>query len=240
MARALEHRSDALLGRQHDGQIVGPAILLRERACRFSSVSGATRRGVVRSKDAPAEIGGVERTRETLDHLLHEGPAGDRVVAFDICPQLGGGCPTTGCGTKAWRIFGMPWHAPVARTRRANTWVCTATLGYALLLQAHCNPTTVGLQELQSRRRGWQRLPPTRSCFASRDRRPSSALGLIIRVSTRGQMLRKPVAQLVHEGRGIVEEAIDEPDALAVEALRAVAPSACRSPWADSPADHGR
>src|SRR5262249_61767861 len=36
-----------------------------------------------------------------------------------------------------------------------------------------------------------------------------------------GEMLREPAAQLVHEGLGIVEEAIDEPDAPAIEALGA-------------------
>ncbi len=52
-----QHRGDALLGRQHDRQLVGP-VVLEELALQIVLGIGSTRRGVVRSNVvAPADIG---------------------------------------------------------------------------------------------------------------------------------------------------------------------------------------
>ncbi len=88
--RALEHRRDALLGRQHDRQKIGP-VILEEKLCEIFLRVGrkkARRRALERQA---LHVVGVERPRQALDDLLHEGPAGDRVLAFDVGAQIGGG-----------------------------------------------------------------------------------------------------------------------------------------------------
>src|ERR1700722_15325236 len=65
----------------------------RNNRCRFSSVSGSSRRGpVVSNNDMPdtshARTGGVERTRERRDDFLHEGMAADGVLALHIGLEL--------------------------------------------------------------------------------------------------------------------------------------------------------
>ena len=60
----------------------------RNSFSRFSSLSGGSSRGVVRSNVAPARSASSSgRVRPSIT-LLHEGPAGDRIGALDIGAQL--------------------------------------------------------------------------------------------------------------------------------------------------------
>src|SRR3990167_3262800 len=114
----------------------------------------------------------------------------------------------------------MPLACATDLTRRANTWVCTATVGTPLFSRAMANPTTVGQQVLQS---------PTPKIAAS----PSAAIrfrisgsstqlsrGLMILVDRR-QLFGEPSSQLFHEHLGIIEQAVHQIQDLAVEGFEA-------------------
>ncbi len=82
------------------------------------------------------------------------------------------------------------------------------------------NPTTVGLQELQSPTPRMAALPS--AAIFLRISRSSTQLsrGVMTWRLDRRQMLGEPLPQLLHERRGIIEQAIDQIDNLAVEAGR--------------------
>ena len=93
---------------------------------------------------------------------------------------------------------------------------------HAAFFQRHCQPDdrrATGAS--QARRRIWRRCP--RHAILARISGvvyPALARPDDARLDRR-QMRGKPLPHLLHEGRGIVEQAIDQIDALAVEALRA-------------------
>jgi hypothetical protein len=91
--------------------------------------AGSRRRGVERSKERPdrsaASSGPVRPSITSCIKGRRETGSTPSTYALSSAADLS----TTGCGTKAWRVFGMPFACAVARTRRANTCVCTATLG---------------------------------------------------------------------------------------------------------------
>ena len=89
MARPLEHRLDARLRRQHDRQHVGPVVLFEQP---LEVVLGI---GLHQPRCRPLErqaleIRILERGREAVEHLLHEGAPGDRVAAVDVRTQMRG------------------------------------------------------------------------------------------------------------------------------------------------------
>ena len=174
VARAGEHRLDALLGGQHD-RAGNPSSGSRRTAaagsprCRAEAV-----RGVERSKLRPARSSSLERRGQAVDQRLHERDAVDRIRALDVVAQRLGRAPTTGCGTNACRSVGMPSTRATELTEAREHVVCTATVGTPSASSASASPTTVGLQVLQSPRRGSPHRRRPRSGRASRDRRPSS------------------------------------------------------------------
>ena len=89
MARAFEHRLDARLGRERDRQEIGPAVLLEQPVQALFGVwlEQPRRRAL---EGLPLQVRFVERTREAVDHLLHEGPLRHGIGAVDVGAQVGG------------------------------------------------------------------------------------------------------------------------------------------------------
>src|SRR5205085_10662640 len=84
--RAAEHRAHTFFRRQHDRQRVRP-VPLEEEAMQVLLGVGldeARRRTIALAGPTPA----VTRTRETVDHLLHDVAAADRIGAIDVRAQL--------------------------------------------------------------------------------------------------------------------------------------------------------
>ena len=111
----------------------------------------------------------------------------------------------------------MPMDSAVALQSRWKTCVCTATEGTPSCSSAAASPTTVGLQVLQR---------PTPRMAAS----PSAAIASRISASSDHvsfgridadvhgrQPFGEPLPQLLHEHVGVVEQAVDQIDRLAVE-----------------------
>ena len=121
----------------------------------------------------------------------------------------------------------MPFASAVARASRAKTWVWMATLGTPASSSAIANPTTVGLQVLQSPTPRMAALPSATTFGAHSGSSTQLSRGLMMRVIDRGQVLGEPVPHLLHEGFGVVEQAVDEIDDLAVQARVPRAPGAC-------------
>ena len=94
----------------------------------------------MRSKDSALEVLVVERPGQALDDLLHERPLGDRVGAFDIGAQSRGDLSTTGCGTKAWRVRGMPLASAVALREPGEDVGVHGDTRDACLFQRHGQP----------------------------------------------------------------------------------------------------
>ena len=83
-----QHPLDALLGRQDDRQEVGVAALAEERVHLLLAV----RLDVAGSRPVPvlaAQLARRDRARELVEHLGHERPLVDRVVALDVLAQHG-------------------------------------------------------------------------------------------------------------------------------------------------------
>ena len=90
-------------------------------------------------------------------------------------------------------------ESAVARQRRANTCVCTATDGTPSSSSAAASPTTVGLQVLQ---RPTPRIAASPSAAIVARISGSSAqvsFGLMVRTFDRRQVLAEPLPQLIHE-----------------------------------------
>ena len=147
VAGAGQHLGDALFGRQHDRQVVGPVIF--QELCRFSSVSGSTRRGVELGRARALGSFGVPRC-QTFDHLLHHRLAGDRVLAFDIGPQFVGGLAHHRLRHEGARRIGQALPSWYDRTTRSNMSVCSATVGTPYLVSTVIAwVVTAGAQVLQ-------------------------------------------------------------------------------------------
>ena len=174
LARRLEHRRDALLGRQHDGQKIGPAIVEKQLAkILFGVRRNQPRRRALERRTG--EIGVIERSGQAVDHLLHEGPAGNLIAAFDIGAQFGRRAADhrlrhkslPQCGDAAQprgRLGDAGEHMGVHRDARDAV----------RLPAAMSTRRPSGYRSFKARRREWRRCRRPRSSRAYPDRRPSS------------------------------------------------------------------
>ena len=211
--------------------------------CRLSSVSGSSSRGVVRSNDSPCRSASSSGARQPLDHLLHERPAVNGIVALDVGAQLGRRAADHRLRHERLpRCVGMPFDVrDRPREPREDVGCAPRRSGRRPASSAIASPTTVGLQVLQSPTPRMAASPsgcdPAR---ASPGRRPSSrAAGSCGRLDRR-QVLGEPVPELLDEDVGVVEQAVDEVDALPVEALEPRRERLAGDLSADIHADRGR
>ena len=87
MAGALEHRRNPLLGRQDDGEEVGP-VVVDEQLLQVVFGIGCEQPWRRPLEGEALQVFVIKRPRQPLDDLLHERPLGNRIDAFDIAAQL--------------------------------------------------------------------------------------------------------------------------------------------------------
>ena len=171
-----QHGRDALLRRQHDGQLVRPVVVEEEAVEILLACPARRRRGLSsgRTRAVPV-LSGVDGPGQPLDDFLHDGAAGDRVRAVDIGAQLGGGLAHDGLGDED---LPEPGHAVVlARPsgRPCRTCRC-AWRPWA--------PRTSLRSSSRARR------PPARRCFSGRRRGWRRAPSRLISSHVVGSSLR--------------------------------------------------
>jgi hypothetical protein len=99
------------------------------RARRLSSVSDSSSAGAERSNDTPLRSSSPSGLVSPSMMCCMNAPpltgSSPSTYARSSCAER----PTTGWGTNAWRVVGIPLARATERARRANTWVWTATVG---------------------------------------------------------------------------------------------------------------
>src|SRR5580692_2092981 len=220
LAGRLEHSRDALLGRQDDGQKIGPAIVEKQLA----KILFAVRRNQPRRRALErraGEIGVIERAGQAVDHLLHERPAGNLVAAFDIGAQL-----RRGAADDRLRHKSLPQCRNAAQPRgrlgdAGEHMGVDRDARHAVAFQQRCQP--------DDRRATGASKPDTQNGGIAVGRDLLAHIQIVDPALARRddlgvdgrQMFGEPLPQLLHERRGIVEQAIDQVDDLAVKAGKA-------------------
>ena len=194
-----------------------------KRRWRFSSVSGSSSAGRRAIEGQAREVLVVERLGQPLDDELHERPAVDGVLAVDVGAQLAVGAPDDGLRARrpgAWSA--CRWRAPPS-ARGARRRACARPPSGP----RSCSPETSRARR-PSGYRCFRDPPPGRrrprrpgSRRTSRGRRPSSRAAAMRLIVHARHVLGEPGVQLVDEGLGVVEQAVDEVERLALEALQA-------------------